>query len=203
MESAAPELAAGPHGLVCAVCYRTIQQHPSGDFVGQAVAVCSTDGGHSFAAPVPLGSGVSKIQLPGQVRPNCSPTVAVSSNGYLYAAFVKHQPGARHSDIVVNESSDGGRTWPKAVTATPADGVIYFQPNLAVNSEGRVAVSAFALANGRVNQVPARLAAGGASLPSTAACDYHRVQPAQPYRPRQAWSMVDRRLPGHHRRGGW
>lgn len=153
MDSAGPELAAGPQGLVCAVCYWTTQAHRSGDTIGQAVAVCSTDGGHSFAAPVELGSGASDIQLPGDVRPNSSPTVAATPNGYLYVAFPKHQPGARHSDIVVVESSDGGRTWPKAVIATPDDGVTYFQPNLAVTNDGRVAVSAFALANGRVNQV--------------------------------------------------
>jgi hypothetical protein len=58
-----------------------------------------------------------------------------------------------HSDIVVTASHDRGRTWGKAVTATPADGVTYFQPNLAVDEAGRVAISAFALANGRVNQV--------------------------------------------------
>ncbi len=54
---------------------------------------------------------------------------------------------------MVTASHDRGRTWGKAVTATPADGVTYFQPNLAVDEAGRVAVSAFAFANGRVNQV--------------------------------------------------
>jgi hypothetical protein len=39
------------------------------------------------------------------------------------------------------------------VTATPHDDVIYFQPNLAVDAAGRVAISAFALAHGRVNHV--------------------------------------------------
>jgi hypothetical protein len=39
------------------------------------------------------------------------------------------------------------------VTATPGDGVIYFQPNLAVDKAGRVAISAFALANGRMDEV--------------------------------------------------
>lgn len=39
------------------------------------------------------------------------------------------------------------------MTATPADGVAYFQPKLAVDDAGRVAISAFALADGRVNQV--------------------------------------------------
>ena len=152
--SAGPQLATGPHGLVCAVCDWTTQQDPSGDMVGQVVAVCSTDAGHSFAAPVHLGSESSVIALPGRVRPNSSPTVAASPMGdALYVAFARHQPGATHSDIVVTASHDRGRTWGTAVTATPADGVIYFQPNLAVDEAGRVAISAFALTNGRVNEV--------------------------------------------------
>ena len=152
--SAGPELATGPHGLVCAVCDWTTQQDSSGDMVGQVVAVCSTDAGHSFAAPVHLGSESSVIALPGGVEANSSPAVAASPQGdALYVAFPKHQPGATHSDIVVTASHDRGRTWGKAVTATPADGVTYFQPNVAVDEAGRVAISAFALANGRVNQV--------------------------------------------------
>jgi hypothetical protein len=54
---------------------------------------------------------------------------------------------------VVTVSRDRGRTWSEAVTATPHDDVIYFQPNVAVDDAGRVAVSAFALANGRVDVV--------------------------------------------------
>ena len=152
--SAGPQLAAGPHGLVCAVCDWTTQRDSSGDMIGQVVAVCSTDAGHSFAAPVHLGSESSVIALPGDVMPNSGPTVAVSPQGdALYVAFPRHQPGATHSDIVVTASHDRGRTWSKAVTATPDDGVTYFQPNLAVDEAGRVAISAFALANGRVDEV--------------------------------------------------
>jgi hypothetical protein len=154
MASAGPELATGPHGLVCAVCDWTTQQDSSGDLVGQVVAVCSTDAGHSFAAPVHLGSESAVIALPGGIMANSSPAVAASPMGdALYVAFVEHQPGATYSDIVVTASHDRGRTWAMARTVTPADGVTYFQPNLAVDEAGRVAVSAFALASGRVNQV--------------------------------------------------
>ena len=178
-ESAGPELAAGPNGLVCAVCYWTTLPDSSGDMIGQAVAVCSTDGGHSFAAPVHLGSGSSDIQLPGDVKPNSSPVVAISPDGdALYVAFPTHQPGAVHSDIVVTASYDRGRTWSKAVTATPADDVTYFQPNLAVDQAGRVAISAFALANGRVSQVllvsqPRKLRFGPPLQVTTTAFDPH------------------------------
>jgi hypothetical protein len=152
--SAGPQLTAGPHGLVCAVCDWTTKQAPSGDMIGQVVAVCSTDAGQSFAAPVLLGSESAVIALPGGVRPNSGPAVAASPRGdALYVAFPTHQPGAMHADIVVTASRDRGRTWSRAVQATPGDGVIYFQPNLAVDAAGRVAISAFALANGRLDEV--------------------------------------------------
>jgi hypothetical protein len=152
--SAGPQVATGPHGLVCAVCDWTTRQDSSGDMVGEVVAVCSTDAGRSFAAPVHLGFESAVIALPGDVRPNSGPTVAASPQGEaLYVAFPKREAGSAHSDIVVTASRDGGRTWSKAVTATPGDGVIYFQPNLAVDGTGRVAISAFALANGHVDEV--------------------------------------------------
>jgi hypothetical protein len=152
--SAGPQLAAAPHGLVCAVCDWTTHQDSSGDLVGEVMAICSTDAGRSFAAPVHLGWESAAIALPGDVRPNSGPTVAASPQGdALYVAFPKRQPRAVHSDIVVTASYDHGRTWSRAVTATPADDVIYFQPNLAVDAAGRVAISAFALANGRMDEV--------------------------------------------------
>ena len=88
--------------------------------------------------------------MSGQQRPNgrCLP-----QGDALYVAFPRHQPGATHSDIVVTASQNRGRTWSEPVTATPDDGVTYFQPNLAVDQAGRVAISAFALANGRINEV--------------------------------------------------
>ncbi len=152
--SAGPQLAAGPDGLVCAVCDWTTEQGSSGDMIGQVVAVCSTDAGRSFAAPVHLGAESAAIALPGDIRPNSGPTVAVSPRGdALYVAFPTHKPGSAHSDIVVTVSRDRGRTWSKAMPATPGHGVIYFQPNVAVDEAGRVAISAFALANGRMDEV--------------------------------------------------
>jgi hypothetical protein len=153
--SAGPRLVAGAHGLVCVVCPEAASQDASRDMTAQMVAVCSTDAGQSFGPPVSLGPGSPVIGLPGDVIANGSdPAVAVAPNGdVLYAAYATHQPGATHSDIVVTASHDRGRTWTKPVTATPRDDVTYFQPNLAVDDAGRVAISAFALANGRVDEI--------------------------------------------------
>jgi hypothetical protein len=177
MLSAGPRLAAGPRGLVCAGCPEAAYQGPSGDMVAQMMAVCSTDAGQSFAAPVPLGWGTPVISLPatgsgpavaagnygkpppppppgGVIANGSDPAVAAAPHGdALYAAYTTHQPGAAHSDIVVTASHNRGRTWATPVTATPHDEVIYFQPNLAVDDAGRVAISAFALAHGLVSHV--------------------------------------------------
>ncbi len=80
--------------------------------IGQVVAVCSADAGRSFTAPVHLGAESAAIALPGDVRPNSGPTVAVSPQGdALYVAFPTHKPGSAHSDIMVSVSLDRGRTW--------------------------------------------------------------------------------------------
>jgi hypothetical protein len=119
---AGARLAAGADGLVCAVCVEAAHfrgENPlspskrvrgkrppdsSGDIVAQMVAVCSTDGGESFAAPVRLGWGTPQISLHGGVIANGSdPTVAAYGDA-LYAAYTTHQPAATHSNIVVTAS---------------------------------------------------------------------------------------------------
>src|SRR5262249_16989329 len=174
--SAGPRIAAGPRGLVCAGCPEATYQGPSGDMVAQMMAVCSTDAGQTFGAPVPLGWGTPIISLPATgngpavaagsygkkpppppsgVLPNGSdPAVAVAPHGdALYAAYTTHQPGAAHPDTVVTPSHDRGQPWPPPVAAPPHAQVISFQPNLAVDDAGRVGISAFALAHGLVSHV--------------------------------------------------
>jgi hypothetical protein len=132
----------------------TTRQDRSGDLTGQVTAVCSADAGDTFGGPVHLGAETATIALPGGVRPDSGPAVAISPRGdAIYVAFPVRKPGAAHSDIVVTASRDRGRTWSRPVTATPRDGAIYFQPNVAADAAGRVAISAFALENGRMDEV--------------------------------------------------
>jgi hypothetical protein len=159
--SAGPQVAAGPDGLVCVVCDWTTTQDTSGDLVGQVVAVCSADAGRSFGGPVRLGAEAAIIALPGGVRPNSGPAVAISPRGEaIYVAYPVHDRGSAHSGIVVTASRDGGRSWSRPAAATPGDGKVYFQPNLAADETGRVAISAFALAGGRIDEVLLVSAAG-------------------------------------------
>ena len=178
-QSATPKVVASANGLVCVVADEMSSWDPSGDLVGQAVAVCSTDGGNSFGAPVRLGWESIDISLPGNVLANSGVMVAAAPRGdALYAAFVRHQRRANHADIIVRGSYDRGRTWSNPVSATPRDSVVYFQPNLAVDEAGRVAISAFALAHGRVSEVlllsrPHQLSFGAPLEVTTAPFDPH------------------------------
>jgi hypothetical protein len=152
--SMAPKIAAGATGLVCVVANGKGHHNAAGDIVARVMAVCSTDAGHSFAAPVDLGEEWLDMGLPGDVIPNSDAKVAMSPQGdALYVAFVRRRAQSNHSDIVVRASHDRGKTWSKAVAATPNDSVTYFQPALAVDGAGRVAISAFALSHGLLNEV--------------------------------------------------
>jgi hypothetical protein len=195
MESAGPKIVAGAHGLVCVTGDALSHQDSSGDFVAQAVAVCSTDAGHSFAAPVKLGWESLNMSLPGDVIANSGVTVAAAPlHDALYVAFVRRRPRSNHSDIVVRASHNRGRTWSKTVTATPNDAVTYFQPNLAADRAGRVAISAFALANGRIDEVlllspPHQLHFGAPLRVTTAAFDPH--SPTATGKKHGAWWIGD------------
>ena len=152
--SSSPKIAVGANGLVCVVANTKGHFNSSGDMVARVVAVCSTDAGHSFAAPVDLGWESLDMSLPGDVIPNSDAKVAISPRGdALYVAFVRRRRGTSHSDIVVRASYNRGKTWSAAVVATPGGSVTYFQPSLAVDGAGRAAISAFALSHGLISEV--------------------------------------------------
>ena len=115
------------------------------------MAVCSTNGGHSFAAPVHLDRESADIALPGDVRPNSEP-----SGRHLPQAmpFTSRSP---------NASRDGARRGrphprPRPDLVGGGDRDSRRRRDLLPAEPGgrpgcRVAISAFALANGRVDEV--------------------------------------------------
>jgi hypothetical protein len=152
--SAGPQVSGGTSGLVCVLCDWWTTRAASGDLIGQVVAVCSTDGGRSFGSPVQLGPESAMISLPGGAMANSGPAVVCSPSGdAIYAAFTRHRPGTSSSAIVVSVSRNRGRTWTPATPVTPNDGRIYFQPNLTLDTQGQLAMSAFAMSQGRINEV--------------------------------------------------
>jgi len=147
-------LAAGPDGLVCAIYEGALDASALPELSYQIEVVSSSDAGTSFGAPVVLGQEAAALALAGGVAPVSGPAIAAAPHGEaVYAALTTHRPGADHSDIAVAVSFDRARTWSAAVPVTPADQVIYFQPQLAVDESGQVTLSAFALTGGGVDVV--------------------------------------------------
>jgi hypothetical protein len=159
-------VAPGTHGLVAAI-YGAESLLPGGgddgsdgdagssgsggqrrpEVTGTIRVVCSTDYGQTFSEPIELGTASLELLFPdGQAGSASLPTIAVEQRrNILYAAFVTHQSQAGYSDILLSASYDYGHTWSPAQSITPGNtSLIYFQPQLAVDEMGRVAVSAYA-----------------------------------------------------------
>jgi hypothetical protein len=162
---AGPMVAAGPDGAVYAI-YSLWPPAATGsssksnsarrsEVVAPIRVVCSTDHGRSFGEPIELGQGATEVEVSAGATSPAAPTIAADrQRGTVYAAFVIHQSGADRTDLAIAVSSDRGRTWSAATPVTSGtDRIFYFQPQLAVDEAGRVALSAFALAEDRVDVV--------------------------------------------------
>jgi hypothetical protein len=136
---------------------------PPGGGLTVAVAT-STDHGASFAAPVRLGTVRWPAPAPG-VSTRSGPALAVDPRtGDIYASVTTYAPATGASQVEVFTSRDHGRSWSgPAVVASAANGT-YFQPQLAVGDDGRVGLSVFELAGGRVQVVMVTAAPTGASF---------------------------------------
>ena len=141
-------VAAGPDGTVAVMYY----VEPPGGGVTVAVAT-STDHGTSFAVPVRLGTVRSPLPAPG-VSTRSGPAIAIDPRtGDIYASVTTYAPATGASEVEVFTSRDHGRSWSApAVVASNVHGT-YFQPQLAVGDGGRVGLSVFELARGRVQVV--------------------------------------------------
>ena len=149
-----PMIAAGSEGVVAAIYEGPMDLSVLPDLAYTVEVVCSTDAGATFGPPAILGRESAAIALPGGVQPNSGPSIAIAPHdNAIYAAFTTHQPGAAHSDVAVVASFDAGVTWTAPVPITPTGDVVYFQPQLAVDQSGNLALTAFALAADRVGVV--------------------------------------------------
>lgn len=125
------------------------------DTPSTATVISSHDRGQTFDPPIELGQGTDLVSFPGISTASSSvPAIAAHPHRHLVcAAFTVQQAGADHADILLAASRDGGRTWSPAAAVTPQDSVIYFQPQVAIDDGGRIAVMAFAMAKGKVSVV--------------------------------------------------
>lgn len=109
----------------------------------QIVVRTSTDGGTTFAAPVPVATlnavGVNgNLGLGGGFVTNAFPAAAVNPvTGELYVVFNDHN-GADRGDVFFSRSTDGGATWsPRVVLNDDAGTNDQWMPSIAVTPDGR------------------------------------------------------------------
>ena len=158
---ASPSLAAGPDGAVY-VAYGVWPPIPRGglrpEFPTPIRVISSTDGGLTWTGATRLGTGIMEIRVADDTNvPGLPAVVAHRRRPFSAVAFVEREPGVPHSDIAVCVSTDRGAHWsaPKAVPRL-SDDTIYTQPQLAIDEEGRLALSAFAHRRGLVEVVVLR-----------------------------------------------
>lgn len=180
---ASPMAAAAPHGGVHAIYGVWPPVSTSGthrpEIIGHIRVVSSNDFGVTFGDPIELGMGAMEILMSGGAASSPGlPAIAASPHGdAVYAAFVTHQAGADHTDLVIAASGDRGRSWgPPTPVTSGTEPVFYFQPQITVDEAGRIGVSAFALRNGRIDVVlfvsaPNRVRFGSAVLVTDASFD--------------------------------
>jgi len=162
----APVVAAGPGGAVY-VAYVTATSGPTPTLVVELVA--SRDHGRRFGPPVALGPTVFGLTPQPNLTLPSGPMVATDPHdGTVYVVYTAMRPGAvggAAAAIVLARSRDSGRTWTTAalVTATsPRDQAVAFQPQVAVNAAGTVALSYLSLTRGRVAVMLAQSVTHGA-----------------------------------------
>lgn len=107
--------------------------------------VTSSDGGVSFSAPAKIATQQLSLDVP-RDRFQGFPMFAVDSRGgafrdRLYAAWNDMRSG--HPQILFSYSADRGRTWsePRAIGSPESQAADQFQPSLAVNAEGTLAMT--------------------------------------------------------------
>jgi hypothetical protein len=128
-----------------------------------ATVVCSHDGGQTFGRPITLGHGTINVEFPGQNN-LCDSMPAIAADprtGLVCAVYTVHKAGARHADVMLTASRDGGRTWTAATAVTPHDQLIYFQPQVAIDNAGRTGVMAYAMTPGGLISVVLMLSRPG------------------------------------------
>jgi hypothetical protein len=151
-----PIVACGPAGGVCINYSRGsgAQEHEP-DAPVRVCVISSRDGGRIFSSPTTLGSGVNLIGFTNGIAGSSSlPALAADPrSGLICSAFSTHRAGADRAGILLSVSRDGGRSWSRAGLVTPADRAIYFEPELAIDSAGRIGLMAYSMERDLVSVV--------------------------------------------------
>ena len=141
-----PVIAAGPHGTVCVMYFVAM---PDGSNLVKVIS--SQDHGRTFAAPAQLTRVIPAPAVAGVTVRSCPAIAADPAGDRVHAAVAGYDVAASLSQVQLFTSPDQGRSWNPPAVLAASTRVTYMQPQVAVASDGRVAVSVFALARDRVN----------------------------------------------------
>jgi hypothetical protein len=113
----------------------------------------SEDGGASWSPPVPVMSGIPwsarQVTYPGtdkelRIAPDIGHAAIDPRTGRLYAVFTNGwATDGRSLQVGLVTSGDGGRTWTAPLRVSAESAAMAWRPALAVDAQGRVAVSYF------------------------------------------------------------
>jgi len=137
----------GPGGVVHVVWLHVIVPTDPFSYLSyQILTSRSEDGGQTWSAPLTVSNLTGSILQ--ELRTGAIPAAAVDPrNGRLYVVWQDYY--AQGADqILLATSSDGGRSWsPRQLVSDGPAGASSFTPAVAVNGDGRVAVSYYSLRN--------------------------------------------------------
>ncbi|HKG26773.1 MAG TPA: hypothetical protein VKB09_14080 [Thermomicrobiales bacterium] len=131
------------------------QQH-AGEVDAQIEVLGSTDGGTTFGDPAAVAQVVSEPALPGDVHLPFGESLAIEPDGAVDLAYVATDPDTGQFHVLLAHAAGAGQPFDPPVTVDTAwsgEPPAFFQPHVVVDESGAIAVTAFALADDRVDLV--------------------------------------------------
>ena len=103
-----------------------------GDRASLAIVCTSTDGAHTWSAPVVVAMPTTALEI--------SHGICVTASGRLLAPAATIDDGRLGERVIAAVSDDGGATWPRAVTVMqdPNGRLGYLEQKLALLDDGRI-----------------------------------------------------------------
>src|SRR2546423_2431999 len=98
-------------------------------FAGQYKAIRSTDGGRTWSKPKLITNAEPFAEENNHLRAPNIPSAAVTGGGKIWVAYQDQRFGSGRNDIVMQHSSDEGKTWSTPINATTNEmGIDHFSP---------------------------------------------------------------------------
>jgi hypothetical protein len=151
-----PVIVAGPDGAVHIAYEAVARMAERGGVDARIEVVSSADGGDTFGRPLAIAQVPSEPTPTPNVYLPTGPSLATDPSGGINLAYVGVRPNGDQLDIMLVHAAGVGQPFdqPVRVSTTPdGDSTAFFQPQVVVDETGALAVTAFALKDGRVDVV--------------------------------------------------